>query len=162
MSRSVAVLCAAVAAATIPAASASAANFVPNPLDPVTFSGDITIEQSGLAPITCRVLLDAKVLAGGFHAEIRGGNFSPGDWQCGWLMFPTAFPWYIYPNTTTQVQFSTFSFYTILGSCSGSLTTGWANGSPGKVVFSSAAIPGTPGACVVNGTLETSPSLTII
>ncbi|MEH0198833.1 protein activator of alkane oxidation PraB [Caulobacter sp. CCNWLY153] len=161
MSKAVALLCAVALAAAIPAASATAANFVPNPRDPVKFTGNLTIEQGGVS-VTCSVLLDAKVVNGGFHAEIRGGSFSAGDWQCGWLLSPTAFSWYVYPDTTTQVLFSTFSFNTILGSCSGPFFTGWANGSPGKVVFSNTVIPGSPGACTVNGTLDTDPSLTIV
>lgn len=157
-----AIACAGVLAAMIPAASATAAIFTPNPQNPVAFGGDLSIEQNGFT-ITCRVWLGAKVVAGGYHAEISDGGFSEGDWRCGWLVTPTGFPTYVYPISTYQVLFSGFSFNTILGSCSGSFTATWSNpGDYGQVVFDNTVIPGAPGNCTLNGILYTAPSLQIV
>lgn len=161
MSKGAVFLCAIALAASGSAAAARTPHFVPNPHNSVKFAGALAIEQGGFT-VTCRVSLEAKVASGGFHAELWSGSFAPGDWQCGWLLSPAGLSWYVYPDTTTQVLLSNFSFTTILGSCSGSLLTGWANGSPGKVVFSNTVVPGTPSDCTVNGVLETDPSLTIV
>lgn len=161
MPKAVTFLCAAALAATIPAASATAAIFTPNPQNPVAFGGDLAIEQNGFT-ITCRVWLGGKVVAGGSQVEITDGSFSEGDWRCGWLVTPTGFPGAVYPLSTYQVLFYGFSFNTILGSCSGSAVAIWTQPSGyGQAFFNDTVIPGTPGNCTVYGVLHTAPTLTV-
>ncbi|EJL26723.1 hypothetical protein PMI01_04043 [Caulobacter sp. AP07] len=160
MLKSASILSAAVLAAAGLAAPASAATFTPNPLSNVTFTGNLTIQQPG-SIVTCGVTLTGFVPGGGSMVVITQALFS-GSWQCSALVAPTGLPWYLHPNTTTSVTLQGIGLKTMVGSCSGTVNTGWINGSPGKIDFVGVTIPGSPGACTVTGALNSSPSLTII
>ncbi|MBI1683646.1 protein activator of alkane oxidation PraB [Caulobacter hibisci] len=158
MLKSASVLAAAVLAAAGFAGSASAATITPNPTS-FTLTGTLTLSQS--TTVTCNVSLTGSVPAGGGSATITSGSFSGGSWQCGTLVFPTGFPWGITLNGGTSITVVGIGATSILGSCSGNITTSWVNGSPGKVTFTGATIPGSPNSCTITGTLNSSPSLTV-
>lgn len=160
MFKSAAILSATVLATAGLAAPASAATFVPNPLANVTFTGNLNIVQLG-SNATCAVTLRGFVPGGGSAVMITAASFSGGSFQCR-LYTSAGLPWKLIPNTATSVTLQGFSFNTTVGSCSGNVTTSWANGTPSAMVFSGATLPGSPAPCTITGTLNSSPNLTII
>lgn len=162
MFKSASVLSAAVLAVAGLASSASAATITPNPIGPagLYLTGGLTIYQDGVF-IHCNVKLRGYVPTGGREATITDGYFEPGDWQCGSFVSPTGFNWRITPNGGTWVTIEGIGITTILGNCSGNITTNWTNGLPGSITFSGLGFPGSPSACFITGTLFSSPSLTV-
>ncbi len=133
--------------------AASAQTITPNPStgsSSVTLSGVLTISQT--TTVSCNVTL---------NVEVTSGSFFGGSWQCGWLVSPTSFPWAFTPAPASRVWITGFSLNNIVGSCSGTIHTRWTNGSPGRLELDSWTIPGSPTHCTIDGTLSSSPSLTI-
>jgi len=144
-----------------PSVSASAAVFSPAPAS-TDFTGTLNIQEGGFGSVDCAVTMKANVARGGRHAEIWSVAFNAGSWQCGVFVTPLSLPWYLYPDTTTQVTITPISIQAIIGSCTGSLVASWSNSSPQTMTISSAVLPGTSGNCTITGVLTSSTSLTII
>lgn len=159
MFKSAAVLSATVLATASFAGSAVAATITPNPQTGFTLTGNLHIRQEG-SHVTCAVTLRGYVPGGGSQAAIITGAFDWGSWECGWLVNPTGFGWTLYPNSSTSVTLMGIAFNTILGSCSGTVTTNWSN-APSGMTFLYATIPGSPAHCTITGTLTAAPALTI-
>lgn len=159
MLKSASILSAAVLAVAGLSAPAAASAATISPSGAFTLTGTLTLQQS--TTVNCDVTLNGTVAAGGASATITSGSFAPGDWQCGWLISPTGFNWTITPNGGTSITITGIGATSILGSCSGNITTNWTNGSPGSVTFTGATIPGSPGTCTITGTLKSTPSLTV-
>jgi hypothetical protein len=121
-------------------------------------SGSLTLQQS--TTINCDVSLNGTVAPDGSSATITGGSFSAGDWQCGFLVSPSGFPWTITPNGGGSITITNIGASSILGSCNGVITTNWDNGTS-SVSFPDSTIPGSPNSCKITGTLTSSPGLTI-
>ena len=124
-----------------------------------SLSGSLNLQQS--TNIDCNVSLSGSVASDGKSATITGGSFSGGDWQCGFLVAPSGFPWTITPNGGSSVTIAGIGASSILGSCNGTISATWNNGSPSSVTISTATIPGSPSTCVIDGTLTSSPNLTV-
>ncbi len=142
--------------------AASAQTITPNSptgTTSVTLSGILTISQT--TTVSCNVTLNVVVAAGGGSAMVTGGSFFGGSWQCGWLVSPTSFPWAFTPSPASRVWITPFNLDNIAGSCFGTIHTWWTNGSPGRLELDSWTIPGSPTYCTIDGTLSSSPSLTI-
>ncbi|PLR27589.1 protein activator of alkane oxidation PraB [Caulobacter zeae] len=156
MLKSASVLAAAILATAgfAAAGSASAATITPAGTG-FTLSGDLTMSQS--TTVECAVTLTGTTASDGSSASITGGSFAAGDWQCGWLVTPSSFPWSVTLNGGSSITISGIGANSILGNCAGSITTNWSGG----VTFSGATIPGSPGTCSITGTLTSSPSLTV-
>ncbi|KSB88887.1 hypothetical protein AS593_00165 [Caulobacter vibrioides] len=135
------------------AALALAGFTVPGQASALTITGTLQMHQT--VTVSCNVQLNAVVAPSGLTAVITGGSFSPGDWQCGWLVTPSAFPWSVTITGPSSVTVSGVGATTILGSCSGSFSS---NGlTPTSLVISPltpAVLPGTPGACTFSGVLN--------
>lgn len=162
MSGSASVLSAAVLAIAGFAGPGSAATITPNPTSFV-LNGTLSLRQ--MSGVNCKVTLNGVVPTGGGAASIVSGTFAPAtpsDWPCGSLVVPTGFPWAVTLNGGTSITIMGVGSSTIAGNCSGAITTNWINGSPGKVTFVSATLPGTPGPCFISGTLNSAPSLTVM
>ncbi|KSB87804.1 hypothetical protein AS593_00665 [Caulobacter vibrioides] len=140
---------------------ASSQTFTPDFPPYVTLSGYLTISESTV--VSCYVTLNAMVNYGGSSMTITGGSFAPGDWQCGWLMQPVAFPWTVTPTSPGWVSISGVALITILGACAGTAHVRWVNGStwPSTVDFSPASLPGVPAICSLNGSLTVSGGVTL-
>ena len=123
-----------------------------------TLSGSLNLQQS--TTVDCDVSLSGSVAADGKSATITSGSFSAGDWQCGFLVSPSGFPWTITPNGGSSVTIAGIGASSILGSCNGTIGATWNNGAPSSVTIS-ASIPGSPNTCNINGTLTSSPNLTV-
>jgi hypothetical protein len=127
-----------------------------------TLSGDLQLSQS--TTVTCAVTLSGSTNAGGTSATITSGSFAPGDWQCGWLVAPSSFPWTVSLTGGTGISISGIGANSILGNCSGVVGTSWTNpvgSTPSSVSFSNHSIPGSPSTCYITGTLTSSPNLTV-
>ncbi len=158
MLKSASVLAAAVLAAGLVAAgSASAATITPVDTD-FTLAGSLTMSQS--TTVSCDVLLEGNTDASGAFATITDGSFSPGSWQCGWLVAPSSFPWTVSLNTAPSITITGIGANSILGTCAGAITKDWNNGSS-SVTFTGDTILGSPGPCTIEGTLYSSPALTV-
>jgi len=125
-----------------------------------TLSGNLTLQQS--TTVKCNVSLSGVVASDGKSARITSGSFSPGpDWQCGFLVNPSGFDWVITPNGGSSITITGIGASSILGSCNGTITTNWTNGTPSSVSFAGSVIPGSPNNCTITGILNSSPSLTV-
>ncbi|MEH0198834.1 protein activator of alkane oxidation PraB [Caulobacter sp. CCNWLY153] len=152
-------LAAAIAGAAAPGVG-SAATFNP-PATEIRLTGRLMFEQAGW--VSCDVTLYGYVTSAGHYAHIINGDFGYGpDWQCGWLVTPSGFPWIIAPTSSNTVSISGVSLNTILGNCSGTVNANWQNGPPSAIPLMYATIPGSPGVCAITGTLEVSHSVTLI
>lgn len=119
----------------------------------VAITGTLQMHQT--VDIACVVQLRAIVAPSGTSAVITGGSFSPGDWQCGWLVTPSGFPWSVTIPAPGTVTVSGVGVTTILGSCSGSFTsTGLTSSTLVIPSTAPATLPGTPNACTFWGTLN--------
>lgn len=158
MGKRASVLSAAVLAVAGLAGPASVSAATISPAGAFTLTGTLTLRQS--TTINCNVTLNGVVAAGGGSATITSGSFASGDWQCGVLAYPTGFPWAVVLNGGTSITIMGVGATTILGGCSGNITTNWINLPPPRV-FMNSTIPGSPGPCAITGTLVSSPSLTV-
>ncbi|KSB88888.1 protein activator of alkane oxidation PraB [Caulobacter vibrioides] len=166
MLKSASVLAAAVLAAAgfAGVGSAQAASISPANTG-FTLSGTLTLSQS--TTVNCVVSLTGTTNAAGTAATITSGSFSPGDWQCGWLVSPSSFPWTVSLTGGTGISISGIGANSILGNCSGVVGTTWTNpvagppAQPSSVSFSNHSIPGSPSTCYITGTLVSSPNLTV-
>lgn len=139
------------------ASPAPAATFTPDFPPNVRITGRLTIDQGG--PVTCDVTLDGYIMIGGSMMQITNGSFAAGDWQCGWLVQPTSFPWTVTPNNygpwpTATIQ--GMGVNTILGNCSGFVTVKWGNGPSWNagMDFWGQASSGSPYTCFYDGMLS--------
>lgn len=130
-----------------------------------TLSGTLQLSQS--TTVNCAVSLNGTTNVGGTGASITSGSFAPGDWQCGWLVSPSSFPWAVTLTGGTGISISGIGANSILGNCSGVVATTWTNPTttptvqPSSVSFSNHSIPGSPSTCYITGTLVSSPNLTV-
>jgi hypothetical protein len=147
----------ALAGMTTPAA---AATFTPNPSF-VNLSGYLTTNET--TTLSCYVSLNASVNSGGTSMTITDGVFTGGDWQCGWLILPVAFPWTVTPTSTSSVSISGMALLTPAGACSGTAYVRWRNYAPfsSSLEFWSASIPGAPVNCSFVGDLYVSGGVTL-
>ncbi|AYV48014.1 protein activator of alkane oxidation PraB [Caulobacter flavus] len=119
----------------------------------VVVTGTLHMRQT--TDVACSVTLYAIVAPSGATAVVTGGSFSAGNWQCGWLVTPSGFPWNATITGPGTINVSGVSATTILGSCSGSFTSNGLTSS--SLVIPSTApatLPGTPNACTFWGTLN--------
>lgn len=136
-------------------APAAAATFTPNPSF-VTLSGYLTTHET--TTLSCYVTLNGSVNFGGASITITDGAFASGDWQCGWLITPVAFPWTVMPAGPGSVAVSGMALLTPVGACSGTAYVQWRNNAPfpSTLEFRSASIPGAPVNCSFVGDLQVS------
>lgn len=144
---------------------ASAQTFTPTFPGDVSFTGTLTFTES--TALHCEITLNGVVHITGSSIAITSGVFAPGDWQCGWLVQPVAFPWTVTPTSPTSpstVYISGMAFITILGACSGTATAHWRNAgswSGTTLEFWGATIPGAPVNCSLVGDLAVSGGVTL-
>ncbi len=119
----------------------------------VVITGTLQMRQT--VDIACDVQLNAIVAPSGTTAVITGGSFSAGNWQCGWLVTPSSFPWNATITAPGTVTVSGVEVITILGSCAGSFTSNGLTSSSLVIPSTTpATLPGTPNACSFWGTLN--------
>lgn len=141
---------------------ASAQTFTPTFPGNVTFTGTLTVTES--TTLHCQVTLNGVVNISGSSIAITSGAFDPGNWQCGWLVQPVAFPWTVTPTSPSTVSISGMAFITILGACSGTASAHWRNAgswSGSTLEFWGASIPGVPVNCSLVGDLAVSGGVTL-
>ncbi|MDG2530939.1 protein activator of alkane oxidation PraB [Caulobacter endophyticus] len=164
MLKSASVLAAAVLAAAGLAGAAQAASISPAGAS-FSLVGPLQLSQS--TTVVCDVTLSGSVDPSGGFATITGGAFAPGDWQCGWLVVPSSFPWTVTPTgggaSGTELRIDGIGANSILGNCAGTVFVDWQNAppSPSGATFVNATIPGSPGTCYITGRLDSYPDLTV-
>ncbi|NGM51824.1 protein activator of alkane oxidation PraB [Caulobacter sp. 602-2] len=128
----------------------------------VTLTGNVTIAEA--TTLNCQVTLNGAVNPTGASITITSGSFSSGDWQCGWLIYPVAFPWTITPSGAHAITLTGVALVTTLGACSGSAHASWNNPYvwPTSIVrFSSTPVAGLPVDCRLTGDLVVSDGVTL-
>lgn len=141
---------------------AASYTFTPTFPGNVSFTGSLRVTES--TTLDCDVTLNGVVNITGSYITITSGSFAPGNWQCGWLMQPVAFPWTITPTGPSTVDISGVALITVLGACSGTVYAHWRNAGSwpgGTLEFWSTSIPGVPVNCTLLGDLAISGGVTL-
>ncbi len=135
---------------------ALAQSFSPAPSN-TNLSGVLTLTQS--TTLDCNVNVSVSIDASG-NAAVTSRSFSPGDFLCGTVVNPAG-TWTIEAGPGTNAVTLNVGASSILGSCSGTVQASW-NNSTGALTFNNVSIPGSPSACNINGTLTSSPQVSIV
>ena len=122
-----------------------------------TLSGTLDLRQS--QDVNCAVSVGVSIDGNG-EATVTSRSFSPGTFLCGSVVNPAG-TWTIDAGPGTNTVTLNVGASSILGSCSGTVQADW-NNSTGTLTFNNVSIPGSPDPCTIDGSLSSSPQVSIV